>query len=704
MTREQAREALSALLLGELDPERAKDVRSWVEKDGELAEELAELVDVLALSTRVLASGPEPRLRPWQRLRIRVHAFRPFGLAKSAFVLPVVVLASLLLVVRGPDAPVESVPESALPATTVVVIREPDDGVERAEAAEVAAESRSQGARGLGAHKPSLGRRGHVESSGLDPLPPAAARPPTASRSYSAPPVRRRSPPRSRPAPTRPEPPRSTAIARPPMVNYDRFLDVDEHPLSTFSTDVDTASYSRLRQSVRSGVWPGQETRIEEMINYFPYEQVEPSGAPIGVESELTRAPWDDERWLVRVSLRAARGAQVPAKNLVFLVDVSGSMDEPKKLPLLVDALTVLTRQLGRADRVSIVAYAGYSGVLLEPTSGDRKDVILRALRSLSAGGSTNGAGGILEAYRLARESRVHGGVNRVILATDGDFNVGVDSPSELEDLIAEQAGTGIYLSALGFGESSQGDARLEALADRGNGNYAFIDDVAEAEKVLGEELEATTTVAAHDVKIQVELDPDVVRSYRLVGYDDRRLADEDFANDRVDAGDLGAGHSVTAIYELEPRSDAGSRAPLRVKVRYKASRTSASELLTHEVAARPVSFASASRDTRFAVAVTAFGGFVRGYAGLESLNLADVERWAGGAASGPGASYRREFVDLVSRMRELTAQGAASGGAPYRDPYGDEPYRPEPRREGCDPPFFTDPVTGVRKIKPHCM
>jgi Ca-activated chloride channel family protein len=398
----------------------------------------------------------------------------------------------------------------------------------------------------------------------------------------------------------------------------------------------------------------------------------------------------------VRIQLRTARSsdARTP-RNLVFLVDVSGSMQAPDKLPLLVEALTVLVRQLRSSDRVSIVAYAGYSGVLLEPTPGDRKNVILRALRSLSAGGSTNGAGGLLEAYRLARESFVDGGVNRVFLATDGDFNVGVDDPEELEQLIAEQARSGVYLSALGFGESSSGDVRLEAIADRGNGNYAFIDTAAEAEKVLGDELEATTTVAAHDVKIQVEFDPEVVQSYRLIGYDDRRLADEDFADDRVDAGDVGAGQSVTAMYELIVGSEAPARSPLRVKVRYKPSRTSPSELLSEAVEARPVPFSRASRDLRFSAAVTAFGGFIRGYSTLRDVRLADVERWASQAASGPGAEYRREFVDLVGRMRTLTTVPP--------QPARPDP-EPEPEPDGCDPPFYVDPVTGIRKPKPFCM
>ena len=333
------------------------------------------------------------------------------------------------------------------------------------------------------------------------------------------------------------------------------FSDPRVRPYSTFSTDVDTASYTLARSRIARGALPDPGlVRVEEFLNYFNYEPVASTvEGPMAVHTEVGPCPWSPDTRLVRVNVaaQAARHQINDSRNFVFLLDVSGSMNSRDKLPLLQRGLSNLVQTLDRDDTISIVAYAGASGVVLPPTAGSRRSVIRRALRNLDAGGSTNGAAGIQLAYSLARQRFVPGGVNRVILATDGDFNVGTQSPAALEQLIERERASGVFLTVLGFGQSGMRDDTMESLADHGNGNYAFIDSAAEAERVLVREGAATLHTAAKDVKLQVEFNPDVVQAYRLVGYDNRRLADRDFNDDRKDAGDMGDGDTVTALYEV---------------------------------------------------------------------------------------------------------------------------------------------------------
>jgi Ca-activated chloride channel family protein len=413
---------------------------------------------------------------------------------------------------------------------------------------------------------------------------------------------------------------------------------VESDPRSTFSIDVDTASYSMVRRMLREGQRPPVgAVRIEEMLNYFSYAYPEPEAdQPFSVVSELSAAPWQPKHKLLRLGIKARHidTSQRPASNLVFLVDVSGSMQPEDKLPLLQRGLVLLAQQLRATDRVSLVVYAGASGVVLPSTPGDRRKEITAALDRLAAGGSTNGASGIQLAYAQARAGFIEGGINRVILATDGDFNVGLTSHSELVDLITRQAKTGVFLSVLGVGRGNYKDDTLEQLADKGNGNYAYVDSLAEARKVLVEQASGTLHTVAKDVKIQVEFNPARVAGFRLIGYENRKLAHGDFNDDRKDAGEIGADHTVTALYEIvpvgtelpgakvdaltyqrptEPTARAATGELLTVNLRYKPPSGDQSRRLTHIVADTAESFARASRDFRFASSVATFAMALRG-------------------------------------------------------------------------------------------
>ncbi|HEY3451795.1 MAG TPA: von Willebrand factor type A domain-containing protein, partial [Myxococcales bacterium] len=345
------------------------------------------------------------------------------------------------------------------------------------------------------------------------------------------------------------------------------FLAVASNPLSTFSADVDTASYSNVRSYLTSGsLPPADAVRIEELVNYFSYDYESPQQDPIAAHIEVAQAPWNKAHLLARIGLKAReipRGER-PASNLVFLVDTSGSMDVPNKLPLLKKAFRMLVDQLDERDCVSIVVYASETGVLLQPTRGDKEEAIAAAIERMGAGGSTNGAGGIELAYRVATENFRSGGINRVILATDGDFNVGVSSEGGLETLIQEKAKTGVFLTVLGFGMGNYKDSKVETLADKGKGNYAYIDTENEARKVLVEQMGSTLVTVAKDVKLQVEFNPARVASYRLLGYENRVMAAQDFKDDKKDAGAVGAGHAVTALYELVPAGQANQASELK--------------------------------------------------------------------------------------------------------------------------------------------
>ena len=450
-----------------------------------------------------------------------------------------------------------------------------------------------------------------------------------------------------------------------------RLKAVGEEPVSTFSIDVDTASYSYVRRMLEDGYLPEPDAvRIEELINYFPYDYpaAESAAVPFKPTIGVYPTPWNPKTQLLQIGIKGyvpPAGADQPA-NLVFLIDTSGSMDEPDKLPLLKRAFSLLVDQLSTNDTVSIVVYAGSAGVVLEPTVATEKAKILSALDQLAAGGSTAGAEGIALAYRLAEQARVADGTNRVILATDGDFNVGISDPDALTDFIKIKRDSGISLSVLGFGRGNLDDATMQALAQNGNGNASYISSFREAQKVLVEEMGGTLDMIAKDVKIQVEFNPAVVSEYRLIGYETRALSREDFNNDAVDAGDIGAGHTVTAIYEIVP---AGSGAemidPLRygpegatgsgdeiafLKMRYKLPESDVSQLIEQPVTADVVygDIDEASDDMRFAAAVAAFGQKLRGSnygSAIDWDEIADLARSGKGADD---SGYRAEFIQLV--------------------------------------------------------
>jgi Ca-activated chloride channel family protein len=482
------------------------------------------------------------------------------------------------------------------------------------------------------------------------------------------------------------------ALERDPNVNTEEyeshpdneFVAVTASPRSTFSVDVDRASYSNVRRFIADGKLPPRgAVRIEELINYFPYDYAAPpstSDEPVAVTTNVAAAPWTPTHRVVRIGLQTPRieTAQLPASNLVFLIDVSGSMSSPNKLPLVKSALRLLVAQLRPQDRVAIVVYAGNAGLVLPSTSGSDKEKILDVIDRLEAGGSTAGGEGIRLAYDIAKSSFIRGGNNRVVLATDGDFNVGVSSTSELVDLVTKRRAEGTALTVLGFGMGNLKDSRMEQLADKGDGNYAYIESLAEARKVLVQEMGGTLVTVAKDVKLQVEFNPTRVASYRLIGYEDRLLRTEDFANDAKDAGDMGAGHSVTAIYEIIPASvrkdsaDArGSVAPLRyqqpgrttvaarsdelltVSIRYKPPRDSAaaSRLVEHivrdELTPPPTDF-------RFALAVAGYGMILRDSPHRGHFTYADVEALAQQSLGADPDHYRAAFVDLVRATSRL--------------------------------------------------
>ena len=436
------------------------------------------------------------------------------------------------------------------------------------------------------------------------------------------------------------------------------FVSARRTPLSTFGIDVDAASYSNVRRYINRGSLPPAEAvRIEELVNYFAYDYPDPAGEhPFSITTEVAAAPWNPRNRLVHVGLQGKRvsSERIAPGNLVFLVDVSGSMDEPNKLPLVKQSLMMLTDRLRPQDRVAIITYAGSSGVVLPSTSGAQKATIRRAIESLTPGGFTNGAGGITTAYATVRQHYIPSGNNRVILATDGDFNVGVSSDDALVELIERERNDGIALTVLGFGTGNYQDAKMEALADHGNGNYAYIDDIAEARKALVEEMSGTLHTLAKDVKIQVEFDPARVESYRLIGYENRALAARDFRDDRKDAGDLGAGHSVTALYEIVPRRAAGGGPLLRVRLRYKSPTGVHSRAFARTVPNRVTT--STSADFRFAAAVAEWGMLLRGSAHRGAASYDAVLSRARAAKGADLQGHRAEFLSLVEASRDLGA------------------------------------------------
>ncbi|MDQ4123624.1 MAG: VWA domain-containing protein [Acidobacteriota bacterium] len=462
-------------------------------------------------------------------------------------------------------------------------------------------------------------------------------------------------------------------------INENPFLETNRAPLSTFSIDVDTASYANVRRFLNDGQKPPTDAaRIEELINYFDFDYPQPIGdVPFSVVTEAANCPWNPKHKLALIGLQGKQISldNTPPSNLVFLVDVSGSMNSPEKLPLVKQGLKLLANQLSAKDRVAMVVYAGTSGLVLPSTSGERKREILNAIDNLEAGGSTNGGQGIQLAYRVAQENFIQGGNNRVILATDGDFNVGVTSDEELVGLIENKRQSGVFLSVLGFGAGNYNDSMMEKLSNKGNGNYAYIDSIEEARKALGQQVAGMLYTIAKDVKIQVEFNPAQVAGYRLIGYENRLLADKDFNDDRKDAGEIGAGISVTALYEIVPAGQkvenpgvdelkysnriepvrTNSNELLTVKLRFKKPDENESRLLSIGLANAQNQFEQSSENLRFAAAVAGFGLLLRDsrYKGNASWN--QVLSIAQNARGNDLKGYRAEFVELVEKARRAS-------------------------------------------------
>ncbi|MDH3710677.1 MAG: von Willebrand factor type A domain-containing protein [Cyclobacteriaceae bacterium] len=462
------------------------------------------------------------------------------------------------------------------------------------------------------------------------------------------------------------------------------FLEPTKQPLSTFSIDVDAASYSNMRRFLQQGQNPPKDAvRIEELVNYFSYDYKQPSAEhPFSVNTELSTAPWNEGHYLLHIGLQGKKIPldNLPASNLVFLIDVSGSMNSPNKLGLLKTAFKMLTKQLRAQDKVSIVVYAGAAGVVLSPTAGDRQQTIMDALEKLQAGGSTAGGAGIKLAYKLAEEQFVSNGNNRVILATDGDFNIGASSNAEMERLIEKEREKGVFLTVLGFGMGNYKDSKMEILADKGNGNYAYIDNALEAKKVLVSEFGGTLFTIAKDVKLQIEFNPAQVKAYRLLGYENRMLQDEDFNDDKKDAGELGSGHTVTALYEIIPADYQGespyiksvdelkyqnqsikqnavkSKDLMTLKLRYKQPKGTRSQLIVHEVPTNVTKWGKTSDNFRWSAAVAGFGMLLRDSEFKGNANYHLVEQWARSAQGEDREGYRAEFIRLI-QSGELLAK-----------------------------------------------
>jgi Ca-activated chloride channel family protein len=457
-----------------------------------------------------------------------------------------------------------------------------------------------------------------------------------------------------------------------------------QEPLSTFSIDVDTASYANVRRMLNEGKLPPHDAvRVEEFVNYFTYNYPAPEGEhPISINAESATCPWNSKHQLVRIGIQGKHidAQRMPPRNLVFLVDTSGSMASQNRLPLLKKSLALLAKQLNQRDRVTIVEYAGRAGLVLSPTPGNQQQAILAALDKLYAEGSTNGGDGIQMAYRYAQENFIKGGANRVILGTDGDFNVGLTGAA-LVRFIEEKRNSGVFLTVLGFGMGNYKDATLEKLAQHGNGTHAYVDSMAEAQRVFVEQI-ANLVPIANDVKVQVEFNPAHVQAYRLIGYENRLLNHQDFNNDAKDAGDMGAGHSVTALYEIVPHGvqidmpkmnglkyqeqakltlDAKGNEVLSVGVRYLPPTEKQSRLVTAVVTKQSRPFAEASRDFRFAASVASFAMILRESPHKGETSFAQVHQWAKAASGQDELGHRREFLRLVQAAERLSPANGAN-------------------------------------------
>ncbi len=466
-------------------------------------------------------------------------------------------------------------------------------------------------------------------------------------------------------------------------INENGFKNVNNNPLSTFSIDVDNASYSNVRRFINSGIMPPADAvRIEEMINYFKYDYPEPGGLhPFSVYSELAGCPWNGKHQLLLVGLRGKSidKSSLPSSNLVFLIDVSGSMNSPNKLPLLKSAFGLLVNELRPQDHVAIVVYAGAAGLVLESTPGNKKDAIMNAINNLEAGGSTAGGAGLKLAYSVASENFIKGGNNRIILATDGDFNVGESSNGGMERLVEDNRDRGIFMTVLGFGMGNIKDDKMEIIADKGNGNYSYIDNLQEARRVLVREFGGTLFTIAKDVKFQIEFNPSKVQSYRLIGYENRLLNDEDFNDDLKDAGEMGSGHNVTALYELVPAGSdekipsvdplkyqeskktkdtsvsSYSSEYLTIKIRYKKPDGVTSMLMEKPVKDYVNSMDDASDNLRFAAAVSEFGMILRNSEYKGSSTFEQAQKLARSARGEDEEGYRAEFIRLIDTVKGMS-------------------------------------------------
>lgn len=460
-----------------------------------------------------------------------------------------------------------------------------------------------------------------------------------------------------------------------------KFLASTQSPLSTFSIDVDEAAYSNVRRYLQNGtIPPAGAVRIEEMINYFDYTYPKPlNGEPFTVNTEISECPWNSQHRLIHIGLQGKEIPvdNLPASNMVFLVDVSGSMDEPNKLPLVQASLSMLVEQLREKDKVAIVVYAGSAGLVLPSTSGINKTKIKEAINNLQAGGSTAGGEGIRLAYKIASENFIKEGNNRVILATDGDFNIGVSSDDDLVRLIEKERKSGVFLSVLGYGMGNYKDNKMQQLADKGNGNHSYIDNINEARKVLVSEFGSTLFAIAKDVKIQIEFNPAKVQAYRLMGYENRILASEDFNDDTKDAGELGSGHTVTALYEIIPTGvkddftksvdslkyqsndkkiiSNNSNEIMTIKLRYKNPREETSRLIVQSVLDNSIPFVNTSDNFRFSSAIAAFGMLLRNSEYKQKASYEQVVSLAKGAKGNDNNGYRSEFIQLVESARTLS-------------------------------------------------
>ncbi len=475
-------------------------------------------------------------------------------------------------------------------------------------------------------------------------------------------------------------------------ISENRFLKATDNPLSTFSIDVDAASYSNMRRFLNQGqLPPAGAIRIEEMVNYFKYEYPQPqNNDPFSINTEISDAPWNKEHKLVLIGLQGKKipTENLPASNLVFLIDVSGSMQGPERLGLVKASMKMLVDQLREQDKVAMVVYAGAAGLVLPPTSGANKTKIKEAIDNLEAGGSTAGGAGIKLAYKTAKEYFIKKGNNRVILCTDGDFNVGESSDDAMERMIEEERKSGVFLTVLGYGMGNYQDAKMQKLADKGNGNHAYIDGITEAKKVLVNEFGGTLFTIAKDVKLQIEFNPAKVQGYRLIGYENRMLAKEDFNNDKKDAGELGSGHTVTALYEIIPvgvessflqnvdslkyqknavplSKTAQTDEIMTVKFRYKAPDGDVSKLIEHPVKDKEISIAKTSDNFRFATSVAQFGMLLRNSAFKSNASFENVLALARKARGNDDEGYRSEFIRLVESA-QLLAKG-----------------KPEPKKNG---------------------